>query len=918
MRTHQKREKLSEKVLLEKFLLQRYVDQPIENLLICKTRKCQFKMNRGIGYICTMKLPESHPDQEFQGRKSKNRRDAERSAAAECLRFVVDETELATTTTFDWKSHLNIFLMQQLNQTDIAKKSNAMYQVTELGEGSVALYLACLTLPTLLPGREIFGQLSRSKRQAEQSVAEKVVTNVELMDEIVHACAAISGVEGGMDAAKIRASKVKRWQKYKAIQFLRDIKQKQRAVQAAARAQGRQRRPPPVPAEARARYRFHPAHLGWQDTLVMDRQPTASQLGAYHEALRRNLLLVLPRGQDRSVILSMWVRRILLSVPGDRRFAVLVAPSATEIHQYAELVGAAAALRVYAVTTHRELSNVGRLVAAAAFDVLVISGELLLIHLRLSALAAIPAQHLHLPDICCLAFLDCLDRAYTARILLLARACPVKPRLLGVTSKPAPTVDMGEEVHAALLLVQQKNALQWMFLGAAMQIPVTPPLIADVQCVFVDQADPVASGDHSDEHAAQRVAGPAKAAERASQTPALGTAALLDALQGYGSSGESDDECAPANGHYRPTEDGAKVVASARAIGGEEEDEEEVVVQVLAQLVRRVEELGFEPSPALVRQQDDLPKLLLLTSLLSEKLCGGAASGQRVLVYVDSAAACVSVAAHLRARFAHCTCIAAISSGEQRTTAEEDAWTVDAATVVGLHTAWPAASTRSATATATPPCNRVLCAFPLGQRLSSDLSLPIDIAADLAEANSDRAPAVVCEEVQRGASVDQPQPDSEIDIEGDICIDDVLLAERDEVESGGGEGKGEGSACQPDHHEQPEESCVTDCAQNGVTDHHHHHHHGALILVCSVAALVEDRGPLPSPSPTLAVRLSGDLSYMHAVQLLCGLRHSAVGTGVGTVKATLPEFFAVVSQRESAEADALLCLNALMRRIIDA
>jgi hypothetical protein len=935
-----KRGKFEEKSLLERFLSQRYQDQPIGSLLECITRKCQFRLKRGMGYICTMKLPSLHPDQEFQGRKCKTKREAENSAAAECLRFVVDEAELAAASSTDWKSHLNIFLMQQLNQSEIAKKDNVIYDVKELGEGSVVLYLARLTLPTLLPGLEIYGELTRSKRQAEQSVAQKLITDVDCMEEIVRACEAINSLDGGAEAARTKANKIRRWQKYKSIQLLRDIKNRHIALRKSAIVQGRKRAPPPVPAEAQARYKFLPPHVLWEDTVVRGCQPNSTQLILYSSALQRNLLLVLPIGVDRSLITSMVVRRMLFCLrncPASfspvplRRFAVLLCATADQVSRYGNQVSAASALRVYCVSTHQELSALCGKVTSAAFDVLVITGDLFLVHLQLTACSANPASHVHMPDICCLVLLDCIHLAFAARILLLARSCPVKPRLLAFTDNIAPTVDMDAEVNAALLLVQQLHAIQWMLLGARVLIPVQPPPAADICSVCPERVEPprtTASSLANMYHAEQQ-----QAADADAETDALPTtehpaaaivnpataAALLQALNDYGSSSDSDLD---GDGEAERGGDGAcdggehdQVCPAADSVGeGEDsaeraEDLDGVVAAMLLEMVDQV----VQKESLLELAEDGVPKQLLLTALLAEQLVDpDLSSAAPAYVVAADAHGALSLEEHLRARFHAAKCAAIVSRFEYGTLGTGGKQVPSFVFVPRTEAREPGGEEqRSAFAVPfsalppppppVPPCS-LLAPYPLPvDAWEEEGTIELDDldGADAAAASED----------------------------GSISIDDVVLADPDEA--------GEDDATAVEAHQNGAEPKLVAKESIGAMEEvagaentHSEHNRasspqvvsavvfpvfpaettdsaGREILVITTGALAE-AGQLLRPS--LTILLSGDPSFLVTVQTLCGCKRGDGDAG---------RYFAITTQTEEAREDARLRLHALARKILE-
>jgi len=228
---------IEERQLLREVLLRKYGPQPMENLLVYKTTKARHHQEKN-GFICTLLLPNIYPDQDFQGKRSASKREAERSAASECLKFMVDEVELTTNLSYDWKTHLSILLTKNLNDNEAACRENMVYQSVKLEESSAVIFLSSMIFPQLLPGVEFFGDLSRSKKQAEQSVAQRVGADSQVMTEILMACRelALTIPFGGFEQPEQEKrgpkemGKLKRWEKYKAICKLRAEKARQKAL----------------------------------------------------------------------------------------------------------------------------------------------------------------------------------------------------------------------------------------------------------------------------------------------------------------------------------------------------------------------------------------------------------------------------------------------------------------------------------------------------------------------------------------------------------------------------------------------------------------------------------------------------------------------------------------------------------------
>lgn len=599
---------IDEKTMLQQVLLRKHGPLPLRSMLTSKTSMCR-KHKRKIGYICTLRLPLTHPDQDFQGKRCDNKIHAERSAASECLRFIVDETELATTSTFDWKSHLNILLMQRLNQSDITGSDNINYQVVKLDENSVVLYMAKLTLPRLLPGLEYFGNLSRSKKQAEQSVAEKLASNPEAINRVLLACNDMNNIDGGFEAARRQANKSKKWSKYKGTSNTRGVKARSKHTghPHSQHQHGKYQRnkldlpdgpsapllpPMPkcmiIPPEGQSKYRYKEDHLQWKDLVASDNVPMPVQVLAYHTALRRNLIMVLPRGFGRTFIAGLLMHRMLLStafgssnaskssnaVGGmlERRvsYAVMVVADASTGYAQRDKLAADTGLRVFAVGSYSDAVAMCGQVLNNEFDLLVISGDLLLHHLQLGVCAA-----LQVVNTCVIVFYDCIQHHFVPKIMHMVKCCPVKPRLLAVTADPAailPHATSSSATSAAIKyapserqIAAQITTLQWVLMDSAVFMPVLPPPVIDIETVLLGKELPPTQPPLPPPMPTEKRPTPPLPSERPAPPPPLPPTvlpigkvglvkmALMDSIGCYSSDEDSDidestnRECAASN-----------------------------------------------------------------------------------------------------------------------------------------------------------------------------------------------------------------------------------------------------------------------------------------------------------------------------------------------------------------------------------
>jgi len=519
---------VDEKSLLRQILLRKYGEQPMGNLVAYKTTKARHHQERN-GFICTLLLPNIYPDQDFQGKRSATKKDAEKSAAAECLKFMVDEVELTTNSTYDWKAHLNTILMQNLNQSETAARNNIVYQSVKLDESSAVLYVSTIAFPQLLPGQEFFGDLSRSKKQAEQSVAQRVGTDPGVMAQVVAACRELCladpsyGFEPSPPVQEI--SKLKRYEKYKAICKMRAEKARQKALPKHLRekAADAPAEPEVLPPEGQAKYRFKETHLQWRDLLVSGKIPTKSQLFAYHRALQNNLILVLPRGFGKTLIAAMVMHRMWLSttfalnslprlaaaprhsnlppVPSavlarNTSFAVMVVNQVALVYQQSDKLALDTGLRVFAVGSLAEFTALPGKIARTELDFLVITTGFLLQMLHRTI-----HSPLQLRDVCCLVFYDCLHDPFVESIMHIAQVATWKPRLLAVTTHPAFAPPLPERIgdvagdvdeHEVVSVVQH---LRHMLYGAAVYMPSLPPAPEHVRYIVYDTPDSPVSPD---------------------------------------------------------------------------------------------------------------------------------------------------------------------------------------------------------------------------------------------------------------------------------------------------------------------------------------------------------------------------------------------------------------------------------------
>lgn len=519
---------VDEKSLLRQILIRKYGEQPMSNLVAYKTTKARHHQERN-GFICTLLLPNIYPDQDFQGKRSATKKDAEKSAAAECLKFMVDEVELTTNSTYDWKAHLNTILMQNLNQSETAARNNIVYQSVKLDESSAVLYVSTIAFPQLLPGQEFFGDLSRSKKQAEQSVAQRVGTDPGVMSQVVTACRELCladpsyGFEPSPPVQEI--SKLKRYEKYKAICKMRAEKARQKALPKHLRdnAADAPAEPEVLPPEGQAKYRFKETHLQWRDLLVSGKIPTKSQLFAYHRALQCNLILVLPRGFGKTLIAAMVMHRMWLSttfalnalprlaaaprhsnlppVPSavlarNTSFAVMVVNQVALVYQQSDKLALDTGLRVFAVGTLAEFTALPGKIARTELDFLVITTGFLLQMLHRTI-----HSPLQLRDVCCLVFYDCLHDPFVESIMQIAQVATWKPRLLALTTHPAFAPPLPEltsdkigdvDEHEVVSVVQH---LRHMLYGAAVYMPSLPPPPEHVRYIVYDTPDSPVSPD---------------------------------------------------------------------------------------------------------------------------------------------------------------------------------------------------------------------------------------------------------------------------------------------------------------------------------------------------------------------------------------------------------------------------------------
>ena len=505
---------IEERQLLREILLRKYGPQPMENLLFYKTTKARHHQEKN-GFICTLLLPNIYPDQDFQGKRSASKREAERSAAAECLKFMVDEVELTTNLSYDWKTHLSILLTKNLNDNEAACRENMVYQSVKLEESSAVIFLSSMIFPQLLPGVEFFGDLSRSKKQAEQSVAQRVGADSQVMSEILMACRelALTIPFGGFEQPEQEKrgpkemGKLKRWEKYKAICKLRAEKSRQKALPKHLRdnATAAPAEPEVLTAEGQAKYRFKEAHLQWRDLVVTNKVPSKSQLFAYHSALQRNLLLSFPRGFGKTFVMGMVMHRLWLStgfalnslprlaaapkhstqpaVPSavlvrNPSFAVMVVNQVSLVYQQRDKLALDTGLRVFAVGSLAEFTALPEKIRQVEFEFLVITTGFLLQTLHRTILSP-----LQLRDVCCLVFYECTHDPFVESIMQIVLVSNWKPRLYGVTAHPVfvPShVKTAAEIEEAKVLGTVQK-LTTMLLGATLYMPSLPPLLVPVE-----------------------------------------------------------------------------------------------------------------------------------------------------------------------------------------------------------------------------------------------------------------------------------------------------------------------------------------------------------------------------------------------------------------------------------------------------